>query len=107
MRDPRARANYLAALERHNKRTFSEAVDFLGMWRSEIAGEATEPLTLEDRADTGTAGMIAALVRIAHDRQRLGRDVAASFKDVAAAVGISPERLTEAVRAALETDLAA
>lgn len=107
MRDPRARANYLAAMKRHDARLYADAVEFLGMFRSEIAGEATEPLTLEDRADTGTADMIAALVRIAHDRQRLGRDVAASFKDVAAAVGISPERLTEAVRAALETDLAA
>ena len=105
--DPRARANYLAALERHNEHAFSEAVEFLGMWRSEIAGEATEPLALEDRADTETAELIAELVRVAHGRRRLDPGVAVSFKRVAAAVGVSAERLAAAVRGALDSEVAA
>jgi hypothetical protein len=107
MRDPSARANYLAALERHNEHAFSEAVDWLRMWRAELAGEPADRTTLDERGEAGTADLIAELVRVAHDRRQLGAGVAASFKDVAAAVGISAERLAEAVRAALETDLAA
>jgi hypothetical protein len=107
MRHARQRANYLAALERHNERAAADAVEFLGMWRAEIGGMPTERLTLEERADVGTADTIAELVRVAHDRRQLGAGLATSFKDVAAAVGISAERLAEAVRAALETDLAA
>jgi len=102
MRHPEHRANYVAALELHNEHAFTEAVEFLGLWRSEIAG-----VPIEDRRDTGAADTIAALVRVAHDRGQLGAGVAASFKDVAAAVGVSAERLAEAVRDALGAELAA
>ncbi|MHB8488461.1 MAG: hypothetical protein ACYDCS_04095 [Candidatus Dormibacteria bacterium] len=107
MRHPRQRANYLAALCAHNEHTFREALDFLELWRGEMVGESATRPTLDNRGDAESAELIATLVRIAHDRRRLTRDAATSFKAIAAAVGISSERLAEAVRAALETDLAA
>ena len=105
--DPLARANHLAALERHNEHTFREAVDFLDLWRREVSCEPMTPAAVEDRSDTEVAELIAALVRIAHNRGRLGRDVAGSFKHVAAAVGVSAERLSAAVHGALDSELAA
>jgi hypothetical protein len=107
MRHPGQRANYLAALERHNEHAFSEAVDWLRMWRAESMGSPAERTMLDERREAGTADLIAELVRVAHDRRQLGAGVAASFKDVAAAVGISAERLAEAVRAALQAEQAA
>jgi hypothetical protein len=94
-------------MRRHNERSFEECLEFSEMWRSEIAGLPVRACPRDDRGSVGPADLIADLVRIAHDRRRLGSDVAASFKGVAAAVGISPEGLAEAVRAALETERAA
>jgi len=107
MLHPEQRANYLAALERHNEHSFIEAVALLEMWRREVDGESAIRPRLEGIDGAGTSDLVAELVRIAHARRRLDRAVAASFKDVAAAVGISAERLAEAVRAALETERAA
>lgn len=103
----RHRLNYLAALERHNERTFSEALEFIEMWRDEMGSEPVEPLGLGDQEARGPADLLGDLVRIAHGRRTLGSSVAASFKRVASAVGVSDELLGRSVRAALGADRAA
>jgi hypothetical protein len=61
---------------------------------------------LESFGDDRTAAMLGELARLASVRGRLDTQVAAAMRLVAAAVDVSPERLREAVRSALETETA-
>ncbi len=56
--------------------------------------------------DDRAAAILAELARLAKVRDRLDKPVAAHLKAVAAAVGVSSERLTEAVRAAFAEESA-
>jgi hypothetical protein len=59
---------------------------------------------LECMGDDRTAAMLGEFARQAKARHRLDQPMAATLKALAAAVGVSSERLTEAVRAALATE---
>jgi hypothetical protein len=54
--------------------------------------------------DDRTAALLGELTRLAHVRGRLDVQVAGAMRLVAAAVDVTAERLTEAVRAALATE---
>jgi hypothetical protein len=59
---------------------------------------------LRSLGDDVAASLLAELTRLAHVRGKLNPRVAAAVRVVAEAVGVSAERLTEAVRAALATE---
>jgi hypothetical protein len=59
---------------------------------------------LECMGDDRAAAILGELARLARVRGTLDRPVGTALKAVAAAVGVSPERLTEAARAALATE---
>jgi hypothetical protein len=59
---------------------------------------------LESLGDDRTASMLGELARLAHVRGKLDPRVAGAVRIVAEALGVSAERLTEAVRAALATE---
>jgi hypothetical protein len=54
--------------------------------------------------DDRVAALLGELARLAKVRGTLDKPVATALRALAAAVGVSPERLTEAVRAALATE---
>jgi hypothetical protein len=54
--------------------------------------------------DDRVAALLGELARLSKARGTLDKPVATALKAVAAAVGVSPERLTEAARAALATE---
>jgi hypothetical protein len=54
--------------------------------------------------DDQVAALLGELARLAKVRNTLDKPVATALRALAAAVGVSPERLTEAVRAALATE---
>jgi CHC2 zinc finger len=59
---------------------------------------------LESFGDDRTAAMLGELARLASVRGRLDAQIAGAMRLVSAAVDVSPERLAEAVRAALATE---
>jgi hypothetical protein len=74
------------------------------VWMGGITMNANGRPALAAFGDDRVAALLGELARLAHVRGKLDKPVATALKAVAAAVGVSPERLTEAARAALATE---
>jgi hypothetical protein len=72
-------------------------------WKGVITMTQGRP-ALASFGDDQTASLLGELARLAKVRGTLDKAVATALKALASAVGVSPERLTEAVRGALATE---
>lgn len=74
------------------------------VWMGVIPMNPNGRAALASFGDDRVAAQLGELARLAKARGTLDKPVATALKAVAAAVGVSPERLTEAARAALATE---
>lgn len=74
------------------------------VWMGVIPMNSNGRPALASFGDDRVAALLGELARLAKVRGTLGKPAATALKAVAAAVGVSPERLTEAARAALATE---
>jgi hypothetical protein len=74
------------------------------VWMGVIPMNPNGRPALASFGDDRVAALLGELARLAKVRGTLDKPVATASKTVAAAVGVSPERLTEAARAAIETE---
>ncbi len=74
------------------------------VWKGTITMNAQGRPALAAFGDDQVAALLGEIARLAKVRNTLDKPVATALKALAAAVGVSPERLTEAVRGALATE---
>jgi hypothetical protein len=74
------------------------------VWKGAIAMNAAGRPALTCWGDDQVAALLGEVARLAKVRDTLDKPVATALRAVAAAVGVSPERLAEAVRAAVASE---
>jgi hypothetical protein len=74
------------------------------VWKGTITMNAQGRPALAAFGDDQVGALLGELARLAKVRNTLDKPAAAALKALASAVGVSPDRLTEAVRAALATE---